>query len=111
VLTGDYSGGHVFAPLRHVARFVRLALVCLALVWSSAPATATSITDVIALVAVNREAVGESARLAEPSHCVARAAEPAARVAAGEPVTTHRRAARAPSLPRRLYLEHRALLC
>jgi hypothetical protein len=100
----------VLAPLRRIARFVRLALVCLALVWSSAPAAATPITDVVALVTVSREAAAEYA-VAEPSDRGARAPESAARLSAAEPFTGRITESRAPSPPRRLYLDHRALLC
>jgi hypothetical protein len=101
----------VLAPLRRVARFVRLALVCLALVWSSAPAAATPITDAIALVALDCAAAAEGARPTARSDRAERAPEPAACISAGEPVTGRIGAARALSPPRRLYLEHRALLC
>jgi hypothetical protein len=102
----------VFASLRRVARFLRLALVCLALVWSNAPAAATPITDTVALIAVGRDAVAERARRAEPSDRAARAAaDPVARVSAGEHFAGRIRASRVPSPPRCLYLEHRALLC
>jgi len=101
----------VLAPLRHVARFLRLALVCLALVWSSAPAAAAPITDAVTLVAVSREALAEKAGPAAPSKAAGHAPAAAARVPGRERLAARLRAARAPGPPRRLYLEHRALLC
>ena len=101
----------MLAPLRRVARFFRLALVCLALIWSSAPAAATPITDAVALIAVGREAVAGRVRPAAPSNRAARAPEPAAPIFADEPCTGNLGAAGAPSPRRLLYLENRALLC
>ena len=97
------------APLHRVVRLLRLALVCLALVWSSAPAATAPITDTIVLVAVTRD---PPAQRAPPADRVAPTPEePAAQAADDAPAAGPITGARPPSRPRRLYLEQRALLC
>lgn len=96
------------ASLRRALRLLRLALVCLALVWSSAPAAAAPITDTIAWVAVARAAAPPARAPAMPA---APARAPVPHIAACAPLGQKITATHAPPPPRRLYLEHCALLC
>lgn len=98
------------APLRHVLRILRLTLVCLALVWSSAPAAAAPVTDTIALIALVASGRDAAAERDTPVDGVTRTPEPVASASDGEPSPGPITATRTPSPPRRLYLEHRALL-
>jgi hypothetical protein len=102
----------VLASLRRLARALRLALLCITLAWSSAPAPAASATDAVALIFGADWTVAEHTR-AEGSDRTAPARELATGAARGEgePIARRFTAARAWSRPRRLYVEHRALLC
>ncbi|WNG55530.1 hypothetical protein F0U59_12625 [Archangium gephyra] len=97
-------------PLHHMARWLRLALACLALVGASASAhTPSAATAVVAVLVERHEperphAVARAAvhRGQEDSKGVRRMSRP--RSIGGI------REARAPGPPRRLFLTHRALL-
>jgi hypothetical protein len=96
------------STLRRALRFLRFALVCLALSWGSAPAAAAPLTDTIVLVVASRAPAAAAALAPRPA--VERALGPAAApvTAAASPSLV---APSAPCPPRRLYLEQRALLC
>ncbi|MFE8596042.1 hypothetical protein AB8V91_03645 [Archangium violaceum] len=97
-------------PLHHMARWLRLALACLALVGASASAhTPPAATAVVAVLVERSES--------ERPHVVARApvqggqerSEGVRRMS--RPLSTGSiREARTPEPPRRLFLTHRALL-
>ncbi|MFT3775033.1 MAG: hypothetical protein QM820_57530 [Minicystis sp.] len=98
------------AALRRVLRHLRLALVCLTLVWSSAPASAAPITDAIVLVAAAHAPPAEAAA-PRPRVRVERAPESVAPIAEGTYSVGPVREARDPRPARRIYIEQRALLC
>jgi hypothetical protein len=102
----------VLVSLRRIARVLRLALLCLTLAWSSAPAPAASTTDAIALIVGAQRTAAEHAQ-AEPTDRATPVRELATRTSPGEsrPLASRFTAPRAWSLPRRLYVEHRSLLC
>ena len=97
--------------MTRAARLLRFLLVCLALAWVPAPASAAPMVDAIVLVAaapgraIERVAPSPAARLARPAFFFRAASAPRARL--GVQV--------APALallpPRRIYLVVRALLC
>jgi hypothetical protein len=103
----------VLAPVRRFVRFLRLTLVCLTLVWSAAPAAAAPITDGIALVAEARvRAVTASHPTAAPTARPAKTPGEAMGDRDGSPPIEGIPADRPESRPtRRLYLEHRSILC
>jgi hypothetical protein len=107
----------VLAPLRRIARFVRLALVCLTLVWSSAPAAAAPLTDGIALVAdVRAWTTARATATAHPTAARSVRAESAVGRAAPRDEASPSAEWISPDEParrprRRLYLEHRSILC
>jgi hypothetical protein len=102
----------VLVFFRRVARVLRLALLCLTLAWSSAPAAAAPAQDAIALFVGARRTAAERA-LAEPSGRATHVRELAEHAFQGEsePRASRFTAPRAWSLPHRLYIEHRSLLC
>ncbi|APR84967.1 Hypothetical protein A7982_10316 [Minicystis rosea] len=100
------------ATARRLLRYLRLALVCLTLVWSTAPASAAPITDTIVLVAgaapppANRAA--PQPRLALRTTAAPRATTAPAVLAPAAGFTP--KTASRPRPPRRLYIEQCALL-
>jgi hypothetical protein len=102
----------VLVSFRRIVRALRLALVCFILTWSSAPAPAASAADAIALIVGAQQMAAPRAQ-AEPSDRTARAPAlaPSASQGESEPLASRITAPRAWSLPRRLYVEHRSLLC
>lgn len=103
----------MLVSFRRIARVLRLALLCLTLTWSSAPAPSASATDAIALIVDAHRTAAERAQEAEPSARTTHVRELATRTSQGEsePLASRFTAPCAWSLPRRLYVEHRALLC
>jgi hypothetical protein len=99
----------VLARLRHLARFFRLALVCLTLAWTSAPAASAPVADTIALVALTPAAAKRPP--ADPADRATQAPKQASHEHGGQPLPNRPAPLRGPGAPRRLYLEHRALLC
>jgi hypothetical protein len=97
-------------PLHHMARWLRLALACLALVGASASAHTLPTAAAVVSVQVERH-VPERPRLVAqaPVHLGHEVPE-GARFASRPPSTGGIREARAPGPPRRLFLTHRALL-
>lgn len=93
------------AGLRRVLRLLRLALVVLALAWTTAPAASAQVTDAIVLVVAAAQRPLPSAGPAVPAR-PARRASARVRVEVRAP----RAAAHRPPA-RRLFLELRVLLC
>lgn len=97
-------------PLHHLARWLRLALACLALVGASA--SAHTLPTVAAVVAVLVERHEPERPLQVARAPVQRGQEPleGVRRASRPPAPGGLREARVPGPPRRLFLTHRALL-
>lgn len=99
------------ASFRRIVRVLRLALLCLTLAWSSAPAAAAPATDAIALIVGAHRTAAERAQAA-PSDRATDVRELVARVSQGErePLASRSTAPSAWSPSRRLYIELRSLL-
>ncbi|HYO65699.1 MAG TPA: hypothetical protein VEU33_06415 [Archangium sp.] len=97
-------------PLHHMARWLRLALACLALVGASASAhTLPTAAAVVSVLVERQEPERPHAVVRAPVHRRQEASEAVRRIPR-PPSTSGIREARAPGPPRRLFLTHRALL-
>jgi hypothetical protein len=97
-------------PFHHMARWLRLALACLALVGASASAHTLPTTAAVVSVQVERHAPERPRLEAQAPVHLGHEVPEGARFVSRPPVTASIREARAPGPPRRLFLTHRALL-
>jgi hypothetical protein len=97
-------------PLHHMARWLRLAMACLALVGASASAHAPPAAAAVVAVWVERHAPERPLTVARAPVQRGQESLEGVRLAARPPSPGGIREARAPGPPHRLFLTHRALL-
>lgn len=97
-------------PPHHLARWLRLALACLALVGASASAHTLPTAAAVVAVWVDRHEPERPRTMAQAPVYLGQEISEGVRLASHPPSTGAIREARAPGPPRRLFITHRALL-